>query len=128
MQDYSEKNVNMIIENIISSRGEDFSWVSSTPTYYDYDDEEYIEEEPIEEVTSSPTIETIINIRNLCDTIQNNIVNSDTTDDSFLMMGLMEVQNKLKEFNDTLNSLMNYNNNKAMEGEPQILTGDIILQ
>lgn len=81
----------MIIENIISSRGEDFSWVSSTPTYYDYDDEEYIEEEPIEEVTSSPTIETIINIRNLCDTIQNNIVNSDTTDDSFLMMGLMEV-------------------------------------
>ena len=29
----------MIIENIISSRGEDFSWVSSAPTYYDYDDE-----------------------------------------------------------------------------------------
>ena len=128
MQDYSEKNVNMIIENIISSRGEDFSWVSSTPTYYDYDDEEYIEEEPIEEVTASPTIETIINIRNLCDTIQNNIVNSGTTDDSFLMMGLMEVENKLKEFNDTLNSLMNYNNNQAMESEPQILTGDIILQ
>lgn len=118
----------MIIENIISSRGEDFSWVSSTPTYYDYDDEEYIEEEPIEEVTASPTIETIINIRNLCDTIQNNIVNSGTTDDSFLMMGLMEVENKLKEFNDTLNSLMNYNNNQAMESEPQILTGDIILQ
>lgn len=44
------------------------------------------------------------------------------------MMGLMEVENKLKEFNDTLNSLMDYNNNQAMEGEPQILTGDIILQ
>ena len=69
-----------------------------------------------------------MNIRNLCDTIQNNIVNSETTDDSFLMMGLMEVENKLKEFNDTLNSLMDYNNNQAMEGEPQILTGDIILQ
>ena len=118
----------MIIENIISSRGDDFQWVSSTPTYYDYDDEEFIEEEPVEQLHSSPTLNTIMNIRTLCDTIQNNIVNSGTTDDSFLMMGLMEVENKLKEFNDTLNSLMDYNNNQAMESEPQILTGDIILQ
>ena len=117
----------MIIENIISSRGEDFSWVSSAPTYYD-DDENYIEDEPVEEVPSSPTLATLMNIRNLCDTIQNNIVNSDTVDDSFLMMELMEVENKLKDFNDTLNSLMNYNNNQAIESEPQILTGDIILQ
>ena len=116
----------MIIENIISSRGEDFSWVSAAPTYYD--DEDYIEDEPVEELPSSHTVATLINIRNLCDTIQNNIVNSGTTDDSFLMMGLMEVENKLKEFNDTLNSLMDYNNNQAMESEPQILTGDIILQ
>ena len=117
----------MIIENIISSRGEDFSWVSSAPTYYD-DDENYIEDEPVEELPSSPTLSTLMNIRNLCDTIQNNIVNSDTVDDSFLMMELMEVENKLKDFNDTLNSLMNYNNNQAIESEPQILTGDIILQ
>ena len=118
----------MIIENIISSRGEDFSWVSSTPTYDDYDDEDFIEDELVEELPSSPTLTTLMNIRNLCDTIQNNIANSDTTNDSFLMMGLMEVENKLKEFNDTLNSLMDYNNNQAMESEPQILTGDIILQ
>lgn len=118
----------MIIENIISSRGEDFSWVSSTPTYDDYDDEDFIEDELVEELPSSPTLITLMNIRNLCDTIQNNIANSDTTNDSFLMMGLMEVENKLKEFNDTLNSLMNYNNNQATESEPQILTGDIILQ
>ena len=128
MQDLGEKSVNMIIENIISSRGEDFSWVSTTPSCYDYDDEDFIEDEPVEELPSSPTIATLINIRNLCDTIQNNIVNSGTTNDSFLMMGLMEVENKLKEFNDTLNSLMDYNNNQAMESEPQILTGDIILQ
>lgn len=128
MQDLGEKSVNMIIENIISSRGEDFSWVSTAPSCYDYDDEDYIEDELIEELPSSPTLATLINIRNLCDTIQNNIVNSGTTDDSFLMMGLMEVENKLKEFNDTLNSLMDYNNNQAMESEPQILTGDIILQ
>lgn len=117
----------MIIENIISSRGDDFSWVSTAPTYYD-DDEDYVEDEAVEELPSSPTLATLMNIRNLCDTIQNNIVNSGTTDDSFLMMGLMEVENKLKEFNDTLNSLMDYNNNQAMESEPQILTGDIILQ
>ena len=127
MQDCGTKSVNMIIENIISSRGEDFSWVSSAPTYYD-DDENYIEDEPVEELPSSPTLATLMNIRNLCDTIQNNIVNSDTVDDSFLMMELMEVENKLKDFNDTLNSLMNYNNNQAIESEPQILTGDIILQ
>lgn len=128
MQDCGEKNVNMIIESIISSRGDDFSWVSTAPSYYDYDDEEFVEDDFVEELPSSPTIATLINIRNLCDTIQNNIVNSGTTDDSFLMMGLMEVENKLKEFNDTLNSLMDYNNNQAMESEPQILTGDIILQ
>ena len=118
----------MIIESIISSRGDDFSWVSTAPSYYDYDDEEYVEDEHVEELPYSPTLTTLMNIRNICDTIQNNIVNSDTTDDSFLMMGLMEVENKLKEFNDTLNSLMDYNNNQAMESEPQILTGDIILQ
>lgn len=117
----------MIIENIISSRGDDFSWVSTAPTYYD-DDEDFVEDETVEELPSSPTLATLMNIRNICDTIQNNIVNSGTTDDSFLMMGLMEVENKLKEFNDTLNSLMDYNNNQAMESEPQILTGDIILQ
>ena len=128
MQDCGEKNVNMIIESIISSRGDDFSWVSTAPSYYDYDDEEFVEDDFVEELPSSPTLATLMNIRNLCDTIQNNIVNSGTTDDSFLMMGLMEVENKLKEFNDTLNSLMDYNNNQAMESEPQILTGDIILQ
>ena len=129
MQDCGEKSVRMIIENIISSRGDDFSWVSTTPTCYDDDEEcDFVSEEPIQTMPSSPTLETLNNIRCLCDTIQTNIANSDTMNDSFLMMGLMEVENKLKEFNDTLNSLMDYNNNQAMESEPQILTGDIILQ
>ena len=129
MQECGENSVRMIIENIISSRGDDFSWVSTTPTFYDDDEEcDFVSEEPIQTIPSSPTIETLNNIRCLCDTIQTNIANSDTMNDSFLMMGLMEVENKLKEFNDTLNSLMDYNNNQAMESEPQILTGDIILQ
>jgi hypothetical protein len=129
MQECGEKSVRMIIENIISSRGDDFSWVSTAPTCYDDDEEcDFVSEEPIQTMPSSPTLETLNNIRCLCDTIQTNIANSDTMNDSFLMMGLMEVENKLKEFNDTLNSLMDYNNNQAMESEPQILTGDIILQ
>lgn len=128
MQDFGEKSVSTIIENIISSRGDDFSWISATPDFYeDFDDDE-VENESEQVLPQSETISTLNNIRNLCNTIQNNIVNSGTTDDSFLMMGLMEVENKLKEFNDTLNSLMDYNNNQAMESEPQILTGDIILQ
>ena len=128
MQECGEKSVRMIIENIISSRGDDFSWVSTTPTCYDDEECDFVEEEPMQPMPSSPTLETLNNIRCLCDTIQTNIANSDTMNDSFLMMGLMEVENKLKEFNDTLNSLMDYNNNQAMESEPQILTGDIILQ
>lgn len=129
MQEVGENSVRMIIENIISSRGDDFSWVSATPAFYDDDEEsDFVEDEPIEEMPNSPTLQTLNNIRNLCNTIQTNIVNSETVDESFLMMGLMEVENKLKEFNDTLNSLMDYNNNQAMESEPQILTGDIILQ
>ena len=133
MQDCGEKSVRMIIENIISMRGDDFSWVTPTPSYYDdVDDDDFdelinIDVEPAQ-ISSSPTINTLNDIRNLCDTIQTNIVNSGTSDESFLMMGLLEIQNKLKEFNDTLNSLQNYNNNQAMSGEPQILTGDIILQ
>ena len=129
MQDCGEKSVSMIIENIISSRGDDFSWVSTTPAFYDdEEDSDFVEEEPMQLMPSSPTLETLNNIRCLCDTIQTNIANSDTMNDSFLMMGLMEVENKLKEFNDTLNSLMDYNNNQAIESEPQILTGDIVLQ
>ena len=133
MQDCGEKSVRMIIENIISMRGDDFSWVTPAPSYYDDLDDDSVDvlidtdEEP-SQIISSPTINTLNDIRNLCDTIQTNIVNSGTSDESFLMMGLLEVQNKLKEFNDTLNSLQNYNNNQAMSGEPQILTGDIILQ
>lgn len=127
MQDLGKKSVRNIIYDILTERSEDFSWTCLTPDYYqDFEDDN--EDETIEELPSSPTLTTLMNIRNLCDTIQNNIVNSGTTDDSFLMMGLMEVENKLKEFNDTLNSLMDYNNNQAMESEPQILTGDIILQ
>lgn len=127
MQNCGEKSVSMIIENIISSRGDDFSWISATPSYYqDYDDEIEIPDVEVEQ-PQSQTLKTLNNIRNLCNTIQTNIINSNTTNDTFLMMELMEVENKLKDFNETLNSLMDYNNNQAMESEPQILTGDIVL-
>lgn len=125
MQDLGDNKVKNIIQNILSSRGDEFSWVSNSPEYYDdYDDQEILEEP---QSISSPSLTTLNNIRNLCDVIQSNIVNSNTTDESFLSMGLMEIENKLKEFNDTLNSLMNYNNNQAMNNQPQILTGDIVL-
>ena len=125
MQDLGDNKVKNIIQNILSSRGDEFSWVSNTPEYYDdYDDQEILEEP---QSISSPSLTTLNNIRNLCDVIQSNIVNSNTTDESFLSMGLMEIENKLKDFNDTLNSLMNYNNNQAMNNQPQILTGDIVL-
>ena len=125
MQDLGDNKVRNIIQNILSSRGDEFTWVSNTPEYYDdYDDQEILEEP---QSISSPSLTTLNNIRNLCDVIQSNIVNSNTTDESFLSMGLMEIENKLKDFNDTLNSLMNYNNNQAMNNQPQILTGDIVL-
>lgn len=125
MQDLGDNKVKNIIQNILSSRGDEFSWVSNSPEYYDdYDDQEILEEP---QSISSPSLTTLNNIRNLCDVIQSNIVNSNTTDESFLSMGLMEIENKLKDFNDTLNSLMNYNNNQAMNNQPQILTGDIVL-
>lgn len=125
MQDLGDNKIRNIIQNILSSRGDEFSWVSNTPEYYDdYDDQEILEEP---QSISSPSLTTLNNIRNLCDVIQSNIVNSNTTDEAFLSMGLMEIENKLKDFNDTLNSLMNYNNNQAMNNQPQILTGDIVL-
>jgi hypothetical protein len=79
--------------------------------------EEIVQDEP------NPTFVTLNNIRNICDTIHNNIANSETNDESFLLMELMDIENKLRGINDTLNSLQNFNNNNQ-----QILTGDIILQ
>lgn len=58
----------------------------------------------------------------MCDTIQNSLVNSGTLDESFVAMELLEIENKLREINDTLNTMQNISNN-----QPQILTGDIIL-
>lgn len=114
-----------IIKDILLERANDFSWTCFTPDFYeddDYDDyetEEIKEEEP---VPNSPTFATLTNIRNLCDNIHVNLANSGTSDESFLMMELIEIENKLRSVNDTLNSLQNYNNNQQ-----QILTGDIVL-
>lgn len=122
MQDKGQRNVNEIIYDILAERADEFSWSTNVP-YYDYEDcEEFQDEQPIEETPSSPTIATLISIRNLCDAIQNSIVNSNTGDEQFLMMELMEIENKLRECNDNLNTLQNFTNN-----QPQLLTGDIVL-
>lgn len=123
MQDSRQKNVNEIIYDILAERAENFEWSCPYPTYdgceeFDIDDEQP-EEEPI---PNNPTIQTLTNIRNLCDAIQNSVINSQTTDEQFLMMELIDIENKLRECNDNLNALQNYTNN-----QPQILTGDIVL-
>lgn len=111
-----------IIKDILLERANDFSWTCFTPDFYedDYCETEEIKEE--EPVSNSPTFTTLTNIRNLCDNIHVNLANSNTNDESFLMMELIEIENKLRSVNDTLNSLQNYNNNQQ-----QILTGDIVL-
>lgn len=123
MQEIQEKNVNNLINRILTERSADFTWACFSPEqdfYEDYFDtqQDYQEQQIIQ---PNPTLEILTKIRNLCDTIQTNVVNSGTVDDSFLMMSLIDIENKLKETNDTLNSLQNFNNNQ------QLLTGDIIL-
>ena len=123
MQDIQEKNVNNLINRILTERSADFTWACFSPEqdfYEDYFDtqQDYQEQQIIQ---PNPTLEILTKIRNLCDTIQTNVVNSGTIDDSFLTMSLLDIQNKLKQTNDTLNSLQNFNNNQ------QLLTGDIIL-
>lgn len=123
MQENQEKNVNNLINRILTERSADFTWACFSPEqdfYEDYFDtqQDYQEQQIIQ---PNPTLEILTKIRNLCDTIQTNVVNSGTVDDSFLMMSLIDIENKLKETNDTLNSLQNFNNNQ------QLLTGDIIL-
>ena len=123
MQEIQEKNVNNLINRILTERSADFTWACFSPEqdfYEDYFDtqQDYQEQQIIQ---PNPTLEILTKIRNLCDTIQTNVVNSGTIDDSFLTMSLLDIQNKLKQTNDTLNSLQNFNNNQ------QLLTGDIIL-
>ena len=125
MQDKGQRNVNEIIYNILAERKNDFSWSCETPYYncdgeFDTDEEEDFVEEEV--MPSNPTIDTLNNIRNLCDAIQNGVINSQTTDEQFLMMELIDIENKLRDCNDNLNALQNYTNN-----QPQILTGDIVL-
>lgn len=123
MYDSSKDNVSKLIQEIILSRNNDLSWTCDSDYDYDYESQyQYDSKEQTNEEHPSETITILNNIRNLCNTIQTNVINSGTLDESFLMMGLLDVQNKLKEFNDTLNSLQNFNNNQ------QLLTGDIILQ
>ena len=124
MQESVDKSVGKIINDILNERSEDFSWTCFTPTCYDdFDDEDEISDtyEIIEE-PQNPTFATLSSIRILCDTIHNNLANSGASDESFLNIELMDIENKLREINDNLNTLQNYNN------QPQILTGDIILQ
>ena len=130
MQDSGQKKVNEIIYNILSERTEDFQWSCNYPSFDTCDefDIEDTNEQITDEDDNNPIIATLQRIRNLGDSIQNNIINSNMTEDTFLLMELMEAENKLKSINDTLNSLMNYSNNQAIGGQPQILTGDIILQ
>lgn len=125
MQDKGQRNVNEIIYDILAERENDFSWSCEAPYYncdgeFDTDvEEDFVEEEII---PSNPTIDTLNNIRNLCDVIQNSVINSNTTNEQVLMIELMEIENKLRECNDNLNTLQNFTNN-----QPQILTGDIVL-
>ena len=117
-----------IIHDILNERSEDFSWTCLTPSSYDdFDDYEDtnecdydVEEENVIE-HQSPTFITLSSIRILCDTIHNNLANSGACDESFLNMELMDIENKLRDINDNLSSLQNYNK------QPQILTGDIVL-
>lgn len=117
MQDLEEKSVRNIINDILTERAEDFSWTCLTPDYYE--DEDYENETEDEQ---SPTFITLSSIRILCDTIHTNLANSGTANESFLNMELMDIENKLREINDNLSSLQNFNNNQQ-----QILTGDIVL-
>ena len=123
MQESRQKNVNEIIYNILAERAEDFEWSCPYPTYDGCDEFDIEDEQPEEElILNNPTIDTLNNIRNLCDIIQNSVINSNTTNEQFLMIELMEIENKLRECNDNLNTLQNFTNN-----QPQILTGDIVL-
>lgn len=119
MQDLEKNNVHEIIYNIITERADEFTWACPTPDSYD-DEDDY--EEEVDETPQSPTVITLTNIRNMCDTIQNSLVNSGTLDESFVAMELLEIENKLRDINDTLNTMQNISNN-----QPQILTGDIVL-
>ena len=125
MQDLEEKSVRNIINDILTERAEDFSWTCLTPDYYEDEDEDYendFDNENETEDEQSPTFITLSSIRILCDSIHTNLANSGTANESFLNMELMDIENKLREINDNLSSLQNFNNNQQ-----QILTGDIIL-
>ena len=123
MQDKGQRNVNEIIYNILAERAEYFEWSCPYTTYDGCDEFDIEDEQPEEEhIPNNPTIQTLTNIRNLCNAIQNSVINSNTTDEQFLMIELMEIENKLRECNDNLNTLQNFTNN-----QPQILTGDIVL-
>lgn len=137
MYNEGEREIKRIIEQIMAKNHEGFTWQTEAPNFYD----EIVEQEPQETQfeEESPTIVTLRNIKNLCDTIETNIFNSETASEQFLGIELIEIENKLKELNDNLNALQNYNNNQIITDyvvdteedkeakELKLLTGDIIL-
>ena len=120
-----ENNIHRLIDEILNERETNFSWQCPVEEVENTEDSSIPKEKEY-------MCNLIKNIKDKCDVLQNNILNSPMDDQHYFTLELLEVDNHMKNINDYASMMLNTKNNigSSLPGGlevQKILTGDIML-
>ena len=120
-----ENNIHRLIDEILNERETNFSWQCPVEEVENTEDSSIPKEKEY-------ICNLIKNIKDKCDVLQNNILNSPMDDQHYFTLELLEVDNHMKNINDYASMMLNTKNNigSSLPGGlevQKILTGDIML-
>ena len=120
-----ENNIHRLIDEILNERETNFSWQCPVEEVENTEDSSIPKEKEY-------ICNLIKSIKDKCDTLQTNVLNSPMDDQHYFTLELLEVDNHLKNINDYASMMLNTSNNigASLPGGMEvkkILTGDIML-
>lgn len=120
-----ENNIHRLIDEILHERETNFSWQCPVEEVENTEDSSIPKEKEY-------ICNLIKNIKDKCDVLQNNILNSPMDDQHYFTLELLEVDNHMKNINDYASMMLNTKNNigSSLPGGlevQKILTGDIMI-
>lgn len=120
-----ENNIHHLIDEILNERETNFSWQCPVEEVEDAEDSSIPKEKEY-------ICNLIKNIKDKCDILQTNILNSPMDDQHYFTMELLEVDNHLKNINDYASMMLNTKNNIGINlpggvEVQKLFTGDITL-
>lgn len=122
-----ENNINALIEEILNERDTEFGWQCPVAEV-----EKVGEEESSIPKEKEYICNLIKSIKEKCDILQNNIINSPVDDQHYFTIELLEVDNHIKSINDYASMMSNVKNNIGPQlpggyEVTKLFTGDITL-